>query len=456
MASGRSGLPAALLAVVMVTGLIAPAGVLSAQETTAPPAAATPEPSPLAGLPQPSYEVLRIEQDGEVFPYFVVHEWLPLLLMTPDQGAWAIFGARARRAAGSDTARLYAARFDPQVRVWLPAQPLPGGPIQFLPAGVVDRGGVVHLVYSDHAADAPENSSTLVYIRSDGQGGWTAPVAIAPDANAGYQMMPSLALDAEDRLHLVWRDQRAVSPEARAALPSNADLFASDLVDGVWTPPVQIAARPADDLNPGWPHLLVDGDRLVTIWSLYKGTTAEEMKTPIRIEWSARPLADAAGWTKVETLIDHGEGDFGGQLLDIQPAPSGGLVMVYDNILQRANELIVRRLDAGAAVWSEPVTVASGDFGYVPSMAVRADGALIVVFNYGRGVRNVEVGALVVPANGDPASPPVNLTPAEEGLQARAVIALAGDGAAWIVYFHQPTGSANATEVRILRGARVE
>ena len=33
--------------------------------------------------------------------------------------------------------------------------------------------------------------------------------------------------------------------------------------------------------------------------------------------------------------------------------------------------------------------------------------------------------------------------------------ALAAGDVPWIVYFHQPTGSPNAIEVRVLRGARV-
>ena len=65
-------------------------------------------------------------------------------------------------------------------------------------------------------------------------------------------MLASLAIDAADGLHVVWRDQRFVSPEARAALPTNADLLSSDMVEGEWTEPMQINVREAPEVNPAW------------------------------------------------------------------------------------------------------------------------------------------------------------------------------------------------------------
>jgi hypothetical protein len=350
--------------------------------------------------------------------------------------------------------RLYGARFDPGRGVWLPAGPLPGGQIQFGPAAAVDKAGVVHLVYSDRASDAADAFSTLVYTRTNDQGGWDPPMPVAPDPNAGHQMMPALTVDGRDRLHLAWRDQRLVSAEARAALPANADLFVSDFVDGSWSTPVQVNDRTSPDLNAGWPHLAVEGDRLVAIWSVYQGTTAEEMKTVERVEWSSRPLRDPNEWADPATLLERSDGETGGRLVDLVANPAGGLILIYGRYDRTSNALFLRRLDPGAGEWGADLPLSAGDYGYLPSAGVAPDGTVYVVFNNGRN-RDVDVGALKVPAGAAAAGPALALTPAEEGLQARAAVAIAASGAPWVIYMHQPVGSSAATEIRSLRGAQV-
>ena len=90
----------------------------------------------------------------------------------------------------------------------------------------------------------------------------------------------------------------------------------------------------------------------------------------------------------------------------------------------------------------------------MPSAAFEEDGSLVVVFNSGRN-RNVEIGALRVAANGV-AGDPVTISPAEEGLEARAAIAIAAGGAVWVAYMHQPDSNSPATELRVLRGAELD
>lgn len=267
-----------LSALLIVTAVLVDGDVRLAAQTEPEPATvlATPDASPAALAPtgmQPSSDALRVAQDGQLLPYRVLAE-PPQLVTTPDGGAWAFFTARARRPDGVGAWRLYGARFDPQSKVWLPAGALPGGQIQYLPAAVVDKGGTVHVVYSDRTSDAPDAVSVLLYTRSDGAGGWETPVPVAPDPNAGHQMMASLALDGEDQLHLLWRDQRAVTPEQRTASAGFGDLFVSDYVDGAWSTPIRVYERATPDANAGYPFLVVDGDRLVAVWSVYRGTTA--------------------------------------------------------------------------------------------------------------------------------------------------------------------------------------
>jgi hypothetical protein len=264
-------------------------------------------------------------------------------------------------------------------------------------------------------------------------------------------MLASLAVDADDGLHVVWRDQRFVTPEARAALPTNADILASDFVEGEWTAPVQLNVREAPEVNPAWPHLVADGDRLVVIWSIYRGTTAEEMKSAVRVEWSARPLADPSGWSAPQLLFEREGGDAGGRLIDLAPDPRGGAVVIYGLYNRSNNELMMQRLDPGVDVWSAPALVSSGDYGYLPAVTIAPDGTIFAVFNNGRN-RDVDIGGLIAdPAGGSAGA--VTLTPAEDAVSARASIALGANGIPWVIYLHQPVGSNNVTEIRSVRAA---
>lgn len=401
---------------------------------------------------QPSYDVLRVEQDGTVMPYNIWIDWMPLLVTTPDRGAWAFFSAQAKLPDATGTQRLYAARFDPEGGVWLPAKAFPGGEIQFGPSAVVDSKGTVHLVYSDRKNGDAGVYSTLVYTHADGQGGWAAPTPVAADPNAGHQMMPSLAIDSGDGLHVLWRDQRAVDATARKTTSANADIFSSDLVDGKWTAPTQVDQRVSADANAAWPLVAIDGQRLVATWSIYQGSP-EEQKQARRVEWSTRPLNDPKGWSKPAVFVDAGTAETGGRLVDLASNPKGGVIAIIGRITDGKNAMTMRRLDAGAGDWGKEFAVGSGDLGYQPSLSVNADGTAAVVYTHGRN-QQVEVGAQIVPAGTEKATPEVILTGDEEGLQARASVATGADGRTWVVYMHQPSDAA-ANEVRCLRGAKL-
>jgi len=419
-----------------------------AQEPTT---AATPQaPPPPPEVSQPAYDVLRVDDNGIGRAYRVWEEWVPEVVTTPDGGAWAFFTAQIRTPEGNPDRRLFASRFDPQLGVWLPARGMGSSATQFGASAAADSNGVVHLIYSNRAGDGAEAWSQLVYQRFV-DGSWTDPVAVAPHPDAGHQMLASLAIDAHDDLHVVWRDQRFMTPEARAMLATNADLLSSDLVDGEWTEPTLINIREAPDVNPGWPHLVADGDRLVVVWSIYRGTTAEEMKSAARVEWSTRPLDGSSAWTKPQTLYVREGGDAGGRLIDLAADPRGGAVVVYGLFNRGNNDLMLQRLDPGKDAWTAPVLIASGDFGYLPAVTIASDGTIYTVFNNGRN-RDVDIGGLIAdPVGQSPGA--VTLTPAEGGITARASIALDHDGTPWVVYMHQPEGSTNVTEIQSVRAA---
>lgn len=467
--SGGRSKPTALAVVALgllmaAVGVAGGAGVggqstAGAAQATAPAvAAATPPNTAAASALQPSFDGIRVQQDGRVLPYGVWFEWPPQLLTTPDGGAWAFFTAQAREDGGAGALRLYAARFDPARAAWRPAVAVPGSSVQFGPSAAVDAAGVVHLVYSDRASDAPDAFSTLLYTQTDGAGGWEPPTPVAPDPDAGHQMMPSLAFDGAGTLHVLWRDQRNATPEQRAASPAFGDVFASELTDGGWSDPVQVNGRQSPDLHAAWPHLVVDGDRLVAVWSTYQGTTAEELDRPAtRVEWSSRPLADPAAWAVPVTLVEQEEGSIGGFLVDVAADPRGGALLAYSRVFadgsQSKTDVFLRRLEGGAAEWGPHLKVISGDLGYFLGAAVAPDGTAYVGFNYGRE-REVKVGALALRPGAERASPLYLPTIGEEGEQGRPALAAAADGRLWLLYMHADPNSA-AINLRAIRGVEL-
>lgn len=435
--------------------------ILAQEPPTPGVAVATPAPPPntaAATAAQPSFDGIRLQHDGRVLPYGVWKEWPPLLLTMPDGGAWAFFTAQAHKDGGLDALRLYAARFDPERGAWLPAEALPGRNVQFGPSAVVDGAGIVHLVYSDRGSEAPDAFSTLVYTRTDGAGGWETPTPVAPDPAAGHQMMPSAALDGAGTLHVLWRDQRNATPEQRGESPAFGDVFASELRGRAWSDPVQVNDRPSADLNAAWPHVVADGERLVAVWSAYKGTTAEELDRPAtRVEWSARPLTDPAGWVEPTPVVEQESGSIGGFLVDVVADPRGGALLAYSRVFKNGNDsttdVFFRRLDGGAAEWGPHLKVISGDLGYFLGAAVGEDGTAYVGFNYGRD-RRVKVGAVALRPGSEQVGPLYLPTEGEEGEQGRPALAAGADGRLWLIYMHADPNSASIN-LRTIRGVEL-
>src|SRR4051794_15117668 len=161
---------------------LTPAATL-AQELDATPTSEVPPPPEVS---QPAYDVLRVDDDGIGRAYRVWEEWVPKVVTTPDGGAWVFFTAQARTPDGNADRRLYASRFDPQLRVWLPARPMGPSATQFGATAATDSQGIVHLIYSNRANENPGTWSQLVYQRFV-DGAWTDPVPVAPNPNAGHQ-----------------------------------------------------------------------------------------------------------------------------------------------------------------------------------------------------------------------------------------------------------------------------
>src|SRR5215218_5550053 len=150
--------------------------------TVAQDATASPTPESLPPPPevsQPAYDVLRVDDNGIGLAYCVLEEWVPQVVTTPDGGAWIFFTAQIRSQEDNTNRRLFASRFDPELRVWLPARALGSSATQFGATAAVDSHGGVHLIYSSRAGDSSEAWSQLVY-QGLVDGSWTDPVPVAP------------------------------------------------------------------------------------------------------------------------------------------------------------------------------------------------------------------------------------------------------------------------------------
>lgn len=400
---------------------------------------------------QPSYDTLRIDGPTQALPYEVWVAWTPLIVPVPDGGAWAFFSAQVVNPdATIGTKKLYASRLDPATGTWNSAVPFNGGQIQFGPSAVVDGQGTIHLVYTDRADDQETTFGQLVYVKSTAEGGWTEPVAVGPNENAGHQLSPELVLDKNGGLHAAWQDQRGVDADSRVAAASNADIFSSDLgADGAWTAPVQISVRPDATTNGSRPQLATDGDRLIAVWSIYNADSG--LDTAARLEWSSRPIDGSAGWSAPQVLLERGEAQIGGRLLDLASDRNGGVVLVYGSRTTAANTLLSQRLQAGAATWDAPIVLTQGDRGSFPSATIAPDGSVVVAYNVGSG-GTVQAGAVVLIPGAPRGSVETILTAGEDGAQGRPMIVIDTNSRLWVIYMHEPTGGV-ANEIRVIRGA---
>jgi endonuclease YncB( thermonuclease family) len=394
---------------------------------------------------------LRSGDTNRDYAIWGVRSWAPVLVTTPDGGAWTFFSARSNGGPDEGKSRLYASHYDPSTGSWTPATPMPGGDVQFGPAAVVDARGLVHLVYSDRAKDEKGVFSTLMYTHEDGSGGWTEPVAVAPSDLAGHQIAPSLTIDAAGTLHVLWQDQRAFSAEARQAAAENADIFASDLPPGgAWTEPVQVNKH-LPTAAGSRPHVVVDGDRLVAVWTVY--TSALGLTAAARIDWATRPLANPEGWSAPQALI-VGRGErFGGRGVDLAADPNGGVVLAFTRQLNDTF-LFVRRLKADATEWGGDVLITAGNRGTYPSITVSQQGVVYITYNVGIG-SVVDVGAVAIPFRSIQPGREILLTQDDPNTQGIAVVTTDVTGSPWVVYFSEIPGSDAPNKVYVLRNAEI-
>ncbi|MEZ4496583.1 MAG: hypothetical protein R2845_07350 [Thermomicrobiales bacterium] len=387
-------------------------------------------------------------------------DWSPIILRLPNGGAIVFFSAERPSAdpstptpAESLIRKIVYSVYDPDTATWSVAEPLPeGGNLQFGVTGVVDSQGRVHIVYSDRTVDAPASLSTLKYMVREANGSWSRPVNVGANSRAGHQLSPSLAIDGNDNLYVVWQDQRRFSEELRAASPANADAFFSFKAAGAdWTTPAPINTH-AETEAINRPLIVVDDDRLVVVWSVY---TAGNLSSAIRVDWSYLELVDLAEtaaettWTEAMPLI-AGRGEaFGGRLLNLKADPTGGVVFVFG---RQNNDtfLFLRRLPARSTEWSGDVLITFGDRGTFPALTIGKDGTVYVVYNLGGG-DNVRIGGVALAPGSITPGPEVILTGEVAGFQGVPGITTDATALPWVVYLVQSESSNRADGAQAIR-----
>jgi len=417
----------------------------------------------MLGLPgmakanQGSYDVIRIQDgNGVQSLYRVWLTWPQMLLTTPDGGAWAFFTGQA----GTIDApyKLFVSRFDPIKARWTLASPVPGGDLQFGVAGAVDAAGHAHVVFTDRASDQDGVFGQVFYTHTLDDGNWTNPVAISANDKAGHQLAASIAVDANNVVHVVWQDQRYASDEQRAASPANADVLACELTaDGLCAyEPFRLSVPAADGEIGNRPQIATDGQRVIAIWSTYSGTTDEQLTSATQISWAARPLEAGSGWTAPQAAVLPEGTAIGGRLVDVASDPTGGVVLVYGRRTEYTQTYLTR-LAGGTDAWSAPILLGDGIRGAFPSVAVGRDGTAYVVYNRGSAQAVTVAGQQIAPG-ATTAPRETEISTAEFGRKGQPIVDVTNSGEVWVMYVFEPvlTGELAANqvpnEIRIERG----
>ena len=128
--------------------------------------------------------------------------------------------------------------------------------VQNISAIAVDSGDNLHVVWQGRATGYAK--SQIWYAKYDGS--WGSPIHVDPRAEAAdyVQDSPSIAVDSEDNLHLVWHEHDTVDW---------IDRIYYTKYDGSWATPVPIST---DVQGQYTPVIAVDsGDNLYVVWYGY-------------------------------------------------------------------------------------------------------------------------------------------------------------------------------------------
>jgi len=158
---------------------------------------------------------------------------------------------------------------------------------------VVDGSSVTHLLWAGNTADGYR----IFHARKAPGGLWSFPRVINPGSGAAFR--PSAAIDADDRLHVVWQETPASTTQS--------DIYYATLSGDVWSPAANLSNNSGDSLEP---RLLSGRDgALLVVWQDDSGQLEQAeillAEKPAGGAWSApvnisRTAGDSAGPSLVE------------------------------------------------------------------------------------------------------------------------------------------------------------
>jgi len=191
--------------------------------------------------------------------------------------------------------------------------------LSYAPSIAIDNEGNVHLVWSD---DTPGNYEVFYSFKKP-DSDWVEPIDISNTSNNSYE--PSMDIDPFDNLHVVWQEEGV------------GIFYSMKPKDGDWTEPVKIRAGGA------WqPRLGVDAQGTIHVITTTLSTVCYVYK-----------IGEA--WSDPEGAPSPGNFAYNPSMA---VEPSGIVHVVYDTPVWSANNIAytVRSLDGS---WSEPFNVSA-------------------------------------------------------------------------------------------------
>ena len=234
------------------------------------------------------------------------------------------------------------------------------------PDVAVDAAGNAHAVWSGHYPP-----HTAYYARLEVSASrWSLPLGVddpTEEPPRGYSD-PSIAVDSQGMVHVVWADSRHGSPYAAVAY--------SRLRPGetIWSPH-QIIGGDQGPVTNGSPAIAVDGqDVLHVVWEGAQRAPGDDTRFWYNIYYTASDDG-GVGWRPAITVTDHLSATQ--RLPELAVAISGTVHVMWQDE-RDGLDIYYARLDPGTnARWSSNVKVFTHTGSYhlsPPSLAVDADG----------------------------------------------------------------------------------
>ncbi|UCE72956.1 MAG: BNR-4 repeat-containing protein [Methanomassiliicoccales archaeon] len=249
---------------------------------------------------------------------------------------------------------------------------------QNAPSMAVDATGTVYIAWEDNR----RGDMDIFFSKSlDGGETWTSDVKISTDINNETQSAPSLAVDADGDIYVVWQDDRNGDWDIYFAKSENGG--------NSWTNPNIKISTDDTNLSQQYPSLTVDSSgNLYTIWadqrwgnwdiyfakSINGGITWIESDTPIN--------SDALGTTQINP--------------DIAVDSTGTLYAAWQDNIDGDYDIHFANSTNGGTSWSLPNkkinTEASGQDQYNPSIDAGTTGKVYLAWeDYRNDATNADI-----------------------------------------------------------------